>query len=383
MYKVNAGVTIRKILFIAVWVAIGGVMFTLLLAAISKKNKGTCRDFVITMKGDQSNMFMNQEDITVLMEGLMNGPVKGQAITSFHLRELENSLEKNSWINHAELYFDNRDVLHITVSEKIPVARIFTVSGRSFYIDSLSNSMPLSDKKSARVPVFTGFPQKKQLSGKDSVLLGEIAAAASFIINDPFWNAQVSQIDILPDRTFEMIPVVGDHRVKLGNGENMDLKFRRLFVFYQQVLKNTGLNAYKLIDVQYKGQVVASRQSGQSKVDSIQLRKNIDKLLSQAKGASQDEVGRIKPAPVKPILPDEEPVAKPELPLEKENSDPNPVKTTSVSPPGDKKTGGDEKGEEKKAEEKKVDSEEKKPVEEKRVPKAVMPPKKETGTNEN
>ncbi len=377
----NTGTTIRKILFVAVWIAIGGLMFTLLLAAMSKKNRGNCRDYVISLNGDENNMFMNREDVTVLLEELMNGPVKGQPITSFKLRELEQKLEQNSWINNAELYFDNRDVLHVSVSEKIPVARVFTVSGQSFYVDNLSNRFPLSEKRSARVPVFTGFPQKKQLNTKDSLLLKEIAATANHIINDPFWNAQVSQIDILPDRTFEMIPVVGDHRVKLGTGENIASKFRRLYVFYQQVLKNTGLNAYKTIDVQYRGQVIASQLSSQGKVDSIQLRKNVEKLLRQAREANQDTVSRIKPAPTKPILPDEEPISKPELPLEIENKNPNPVKAKSVSPVA-------EDGKE--VEKKTVDKEDvekagdKKKEEEKRVPKAVMPPKKEPATeNEN
>ncbi len=85
-------------------------------------------------------------------------------------------LEHNTWINEAELYFDNKDVLHVTVTEKEPVARIFTATGNSFYIDSIGRKMPLSDKLSARVPVFTGFPEKKVLSAADSVLLNEVRA---------------------------------------------------------------------------------------------------------------------------------------------------------------------------------------------------------------
>ncbi|MBL0131954.1 MAG: hypothetical protein IPP43_13305 [Chitinophagaceae bacterium] len=34
-------------------------------------------------------------------------------------------MEKNTWIEEAELYFDNRDVMHVTVTEKEPVARVF------------------------------------------------------------------------------------------------------------------------------------------------------------------------------------------------------------------------------------------------------------------
>src|SRR4030095_10723863 len=98
----------------------------------------------------------------------------------------------------------------------------------------------------------------------------------------PFWMSQVAQVDITPERKFEMIPVVGNHTVKLGDGENIGEKFRRLMIFYQQVLSKTGFERYKLIDVQYKGQVVASRYAGDPKIDSVQLRKNVEKLLKQS-----------------------------------------------------------------------------------------------------
>ncbi len=288
----NAKTTIRKVLFIGLWLCIGGGMLTLLLAAISKKNQGKCRDYSITIKGAQDNFFIDKKDVEQLLIKATRGNIKGQPVVSFNLHELELMLEQNTWIDDAELYFDNRDVLHITVAEKEPVARVFTISGNSFYIDSLGRKMPLSDKLSARVPVFTSFPDKKQLSAKDSLLLNYVRITANYIINNEFWMSQVAQIDITPEQTFEMIPVIGNHLVRLGNGENIDKKFHRLMVFYQQVLSKTGFDRYKLIDVQYKGQVVASRYTGDPKVDSIQLRKNVEKLLEQSRNAQNDTLIR-------------------------------------------------------------------------------------------
>ena len=64
------------------------------------------------------------------------------------------------------MWFDNRNVLHVEVYEREPIARIFTTAGNSFYIDSTERKLPLSDKMSARVPVFTGFPDKKFIRPK-------------------------------------------------------------------------------------------------------------------------------------------------------------------------------------------------------------------------
>jgi cell division protein FtsQ len=297
---VNAKTTIRKFLFVSLWLIIGAGMLTLLIAAIGKQHREQCRDYLINIRGAEKNFFMDTKDIRQLLMSATGGPIKGQPISAFKLHQLEQLLEDNIWIKDAELYFTNRDVLHVNITEQEPIARIFTTGGNSFYIDSLGRRMPLSDKLSARVPVFTGFPEKKTLTKKDSLLLQDVKTTASFIINDSFWMAQVAQIDITPERNFEMIPVVGDHIVRLGNAEDMDQKFHRLFVFYLQVLSKTGFNKYKVLDVQYAGQVVASKQTGNTKVDSVQLKKNVDKLLKQAQESEEDAMVIAQPLPEKP-----------------------------------------------------------------------------------
>jgi cell division protein FtsQ len=290
---VNAKTTIKKILFITVWLCIGGGMFILLMAAITKKNKGLCKNYSITIKGAEENLFIDENDVAQLLMKATGSAIKGEPVASFNLHDLEHVLENNTWISHAELYFDNQDELHVTITERDPVARIITSSGSSYYIDKTGNTMPLSEKLSARVPVFTGFPSKKKLNSSDSLLLNQIRLIGNYIMKEPFWLSQVAQVEVTPEKTFEMIPLVGNHIVRLGNGENIAAKFNRLMVFYRQVLSKTGFDKYKLIDVQYKGQVVASRYAGDAKVDSIQLRKNVEKLLRKSADAEKDTVERV------------------------------------------------------------------------------------------
>ncbi len=332
----GAKTTIRKFLFVAVWLCIGGGMLTLLLAAISKKNKGVCSGFEITIKGVQNNFFIDEKDVTTMLMKAAGGNIKGQQVSSLNLYELEKVLEDNTWIEEAELYIDNRDVLHVTVVEKEPVARIFTTANSSFYIDSAGMRMPLSDKLSARVPVFTGFPDRKNWTKADSLLMQQVKNVGVYVFNDRFWMSQVAQIDITPAGTFEMVPVVGNHLVRLGNGEGIDKKFRRLMIFYQQVLSKTGFEKYRVIDVQYKGQVVASKTSTTNKVDSIQLRQNIEKLIKQTEEAKNDTLAANN---VKPIVkPETDPEDAGAVSLEDkpqvnpEHPNPNPMKLPLPGP---------------------------------------------------
>ncbi len=379
----NAKATIRKIVFVAVWLCIGGGMFTLLLAAISTKKKGHCSDFTITLKGPKNIFFISEKEVEALLIKACNGPIRGQSIASLQLNELEEMLEKNTWISEAELYINSKNVLHVLVTEKEPLARIFTEGGNSFYIDVTGQQMPLSGHRSAKVPVFTGFPDKKVYTGADSILLGHVKATAVYILNDPFWMAQVAQVNITRERNMEMVPVVGNHIVRLGDGEQIEAKFRRLMLFYRQVVSKSGFDRYKLIDVQYKGQVVASRYAGDPKVDSVQLRKNVEKLLKYAGDAALDTVVKVLPQ-AESLVKDTVLINKEDLPVEKtsipeKHNDPNPRLEDSKPALRQPAEGGQA-----------VKTEEKKPVkprtvkpkpatatEEKRKPKAVMPKKTE------
>jgi len=313
----KAGATIKKIFFIAFWLCVGGGMFTLLMAAISSRNKDRCSGYEIGIRGASKNLFIDEKDVEELLKKNLGGTIQGRMITGFNLHLLEMKLEKDNWIEDAELYFDNKDLLHIRITEREPIARLFTGSGYSYYIDSSGRSIDLSEKLSARVPVITGFPDQLK-NAKDSQLLNQVRKLGAFIYHDPFWMAQVAQVDINENRKFEMVPVVGNHLVRLGDGDDMAAKFRRLMIFYQQVLSKVGFEKYKLIDVQYRGQVVASRFTGNPKVDSVQLRKNVERLLQLSWEAATDTVIHQLPvistlAPDSAIAPDPSLVDAPEV----------------------------------------------------------------------
>jgi cell division protein FtsQ len=139
--------------------------------------------------------------------------------------------------------------------------------------------------------MFTNYPDNARMTGKDSLMMNDIRSIANFILKDPFWMSQIAQIDITAERNFELSPVIGNHLVKFGNGENIEQKFRRLMIFYKQILSKTGFDKYKVIDIQYKGQVVAIKNTDESKADSVMFRKNIEKLLQNARDAQDDSTG--------------------------------------------------------------------------------------------
>ena len=298
----NTKATIRKILFVMLWVCIGGGMLSLLIAAIGKKNREDCTDYTIAIKGSAEKFFINADDIRKILRSGAGSELKGKKISEIDLKRLEQLLRNNIWIRKAEMWFDNKNVLHVEVYEREPIARIFTNAGNSFYIDSTERKIPLSDRMSARVPVFTGFPDKKVYSAKDSLLFTDVKNLATYIKNDPFWMSQVAQVNITTERNFELSPVVGNHLVKLGNGKDIEKKFNRLMIFYKQVLAQKGFDSYSTIDVQYTGQVIGTKRgSEKSKVDTVMLKRRVDEMLKQMQ-KQYDSVAAIKPITEKPTI---------------------------------------------------------------------------------
>ena len=161
-----------KWMLTTLWIAIGAGTVVLLVAAVRKKDAEHCKGININIIGVSNNFFVDKKDILdsiALIEG--DDPV-GKPVGSFNLKIMEAKLKNNIWVKRAELFFDNNNTLQVKVIEREPIARVFTTGGTTFYIDTAIEMLPLSEKFSARLPVFTDFPSDKiVLSKADSSLL--------------------------------------------------------------------------------------------------------------------------------------------------------------------------------------------------------------------
>jgi cell division protein FtsQ len=241
------------------WSALGLCCVVLLVAAMKSKDSKACASVEINIEGAGQYMFIKKADVLIVLN--QNNINAGKTLEDIDLRKAEKQLEQNAWIKDAELFFDNHQTLHVNISEREPIARVFTMSGNSFYIDSTGLRLPVNENATARVIVFTSFPSdKKILSKPDSLVLNDIKRLTQYISTDSFLNEQTAQINITQQRTYEITPVVGNQIIKIGNADSLDEKFTKLLAFYKQIWSKVGFEKYSVIDVQYEGQVVAVRR---------------------------------------------------------------------------------------------------------------------------
>ena len=289
------------------WMAAAVGTVVLLVSAIRSKDSKACSGIEINIASSYNNFFVDKKEIKNILTANGGRQLVGTRATNLNLQLMEEVLEKNIWIKNAELFIDNNQVLQVKVEERVPVARIFTTRGNSFYVDEAADRLPLSESFSARVPMVTSFPSNAdRLNKADSVLLQQVKDVSAYILKDAFWMAQVEQIDITPDRQLEMIPKLGDHVIRFGDGTEAERKFKQLYVFYQQVSSQLGWNKYSIIDVQYNNQVVATKKgfAGEAKLDSTQIKMLVKDMMNSNRQTMNDTLMAValsKPS-VTPVL---------------------------------------------------------------------------------
>lgn len=277
---------VKRIFITTLWSLIAAGAVVLLVAATRQQQAKVCKDVVVNVKSVDGVQYISEKNILNTISGGAPETMKGQLIKTFDLNQLEQLLEKNLWIRNAELFFDNNDVLHVDIKERQPVARVFAISGETFYVDDMGEQLPTTNDQIARVPVFTSFPTiTKPLMGKDSVLLQQVKEVGAYLLKHDFWMAQIDQVNI-SNYEMEMIPKLGKHVIAFGEGTNVEAKFNRLLLFYKQVMNKTGWNYYSSLDVRYDKQLVAVRRDSASLFksftlstkDSIRINSVIDSL---------------------------------------------------------------------------------------------------------
>ena len=285
----------KKKIIQVLWLLAGLGAIVLFGAAMQQKNHKVCADVKVEISGVEDHLFIDETEVKEIINS--DASIKNMPMNTIDLRGIETTLESTPWVKNAELFFDNKQMLQIKIIERQPVARVFTVQGVSFYLDSTGVRLPLSEKLSARVPMFTNFPSDKVVMAKpDSLLLQSVVSLGKYIMADSFWMAQTAQIAITPQATFEIVPTIGDQIIVLGTTDDLDEKFTRLYTFYKKAWLQNGMNSYEKLDVQYANQVVAVRKGTAKKaVDSAKTNLLLELALRNNLLAVNDTSKLIKP----------------------------------------------------------------------------------------
>jgi cell division protein FtsQ len=197
------------------------------------------------------------------------------SLKNVDVNALEKALNSHPAVENADIAVDVNGDMTIDVTQRTPLVRIINADGESYYIDTKSKLMPLSDKYTARVLIATGFINEpfstRNNISIDAISKNEKFAAISvlddiynismYIAKDSVLASLIHQINVTNDKELELYPSIGNHKIVFGEAKDFEEKFEKLKTFYTEGLNKTdGWNKYSAINIKYKNQVVCTKK---------------------------------------------------------------------------------------------------------------------------
>jgi cell division protein FtsQ len=285
-------ISVRKILQVFLTVVVSTGCVIAIVSASRIEDGKMLSSVAVHIKNDKKYHFIEEKEIMDLAVSNRGIDVMNTPISHLDVKGMEQVICADPWVAGAQVFVDNDRVLHMYVTQRVPVVRIFGQDGNSYYMDGTMSIMPLSENYVYYTTVVTNAPEIKDDSAGQA-LKKQILKLVNKIQADTFWSAQISQVIVDSAGTFELMPVLGDQKILFGDTSRMADKFNNLFVFYKNVLNRIGWDKYETLDLRFKGQVVASpAMPYNGPVDKAALTMNwINSIVeTEAKNDAKDSV---------------------------------------------------------------------------------------------
>ena len=247
----------RKWLFTA-----GGLfgLFGLIAFTEVRHGRKQVQSIIIQLDQVDGHRFLTRHDVTGYLTNEGADPVVGKEYTAVDFRQLEARLRQHGLVKDCQVSRDLMGNLLVVVQQPHPLARLMkmgdavdALSGQ--YVSEEGRFFPISMNYSARVPVLGGryFGQNRSLVAERNRPLLDLL---TYIHNDPFWRAQIVELSVDDLGEVTMWPQMGNHQIELGQPTDLTAKFKKLKLFYTDVLPATNWKPYKRVNVQYRNQIV-------------------------------------------------------------------------------------------------------------------------------
>ncbi|WP_240773197.1 hypothetical protein [Pontibacter sp. SGAir0037] len=225
--------------------------------ANSRQNEKICKKVYVNIDNEYKNYFIGDKEVRDLLTREGERKLEGLPNSNIELKNLEKRLEAHKFVKAAEVYKGLDGNVHVIVKQNRPIARILR-SDQDVYIDEEGTVLPLSDTYTARVIPITKSAYSKALDKgffQDSTGQAYLSLL-KFIEKDQFWKAQLAHMHIDGKGKVSFLPQVGEHTIEFGKPDEVETKFKKLLVFYKEVLPVMGWDRYKRVNVEFEDQII-------------------------------------------------------------------------------------------------------------------------------
>lgn len=243
----------RKTVIVLLDVAIAIYLLLAVTLFNQPEEKATvCTEVNINIVNGQSGGLLSPAEVKRILEKQRLYPL-AQPMQFVSTRQMEEALRKNPFVANAECYKTQNGHICIQLHQRHPVLHVMDTSGEQYYIDDEGAILPPS-RLADNMLVATGVISRKY--AKEYLL-----PLALHVLDNPFWQQQTVQINVLRDGTLELVPRVGDHIVYLGAPRDIPKKLDRLRKFYKYGLSHAGWDTYERINLEFDNQIICKKKS--------------------------------------------------------------------------------------------------------------------------
>lgn len=201
--------------------------------------------------------FVGEKEILESLEAEFPLLRSGVAFSEINLNHLERKVEMHPFVKNAEVFSDQKGNIRVEIEQHVPMARIVRSRAADGYISKEGLILPTSSKYTTRVLILQGAYAESLLEEKDlKETHMELLELLKFIHGDEFWSAQLTELEIEKESDIKMHQQVGRQVIEFGDATEKEEKFKKINLFYENILPTKGWNAYSRVNVKYKGQIV-------------------------------------------------------------------------------------------------------------------------------
>ena len=242
--------TFVKYLLFAVCVAAFTCISVLVLGeARNRRHLTTCTSVEISFR--DSLGFVTENDIRSYLAKDCN-TTTGTRIDSIRLDLIEKALNSRSAIKESQAWVGDDGVVHISIAQREPVARMLT-RGNAFYMDDRGDLFPVQGNCTKEVPVFEG-----DLPLDDPSWIPGILKLLEYMKRHRL-GGSVSCFEVLRSGELIMHPAEGGERFIFGKADKAAAKFARINQYRKAIKPNVEEGYYSTVNVKYEGQIVCRK----------------------------------------------------------------------------------------------------------------------------
>lgn len=244
--KLSIGIKI----FIGLLVIIGALSF----AERKMDSQAAYANMEVVINNNNDNHYLDENDII----NNVNQVFEDEGF-DVEFKKIEATLSENPYIMDAQVYKDLKHNLMINIVLRRPLARLVRKNRSQAYISYDGHILPISSKFTTRVPLISGeyaegFNRENMFEDEKD---HQIFNLLNRIDEDEFFKVQVAQMEIDNKLYIKIYPQVTKQIIEFGKPEDVQEKFRKLMIFYRQILPRKGWNSYSRVNVDFKGQIIA------------------------------------------------------------------------------------------------------------------------------